>query len=284
MKIRRIFELFSLFTLMGAQAAKQPKQPEANCEPDHAPFNPCKEFGFEVTAGMPSQSTTRWLIREHHNNRQASHRCVTALTHQLPGNKILYLESHDRGPLSHQLCAFSFNIPFTKTNTTCAGWDNARLAATFYNHDKETRFIAQLNALKIGHEERKATDSEWDQYYTLIALGLNKRPGIKDPDPAWTQEYCQKILSYRKNGLTYNEIFYSKELKYPRVEIDDRKLSILNKRDQSLVQSLREHPNDKKAILVAGLWHLRAEGYVVEELQKDKRKNNTGYAVLSPKR
>ena len=274
MKFRDFIKRVSLFALLqsGASEAK--------------PYNPCADFGFEVVAGTPSPDTMRWLIGENHGYRTQTAKCIAALL-QLEGEKTVFLEGYDHGPVLGKGCQELVSVDLVEKNIACYGWDDIALMKEGEAYYKDGAFYSNLFRVKMMHDEKKFPDAAWDSHYESMVSDKATFP--PDVNPEKVKRYSAKLLAERKKGLTYDQIFEKVMKEASKMDNSPGMQAVMFKRDQSLVKALRANPKHKKAILVAGYAHLhqntiffadtpKARDYVKKEMRKDEKK--ASYAIL----
>src|SRR5690348_13416020 len=275
MKFRDFIKRLSLFVLFqsGASEAK--------------PYNPCAEFGFDVVAGTPSPDTLRWLVGENHAYRDQTAKCIAALLN-LDGEKSLFVEGHDHGPVPAKHCQVLLGVDLTGKEASCYGWDDTAAMKESEAYFEDGGFHSNLFGVKIMHDKEKLPDSTWDlRYQWMVSDKGTFPPGV---NPEKIKRYCAILLAERKKGLTYDQIFEEKFKNIPGMEDTPATQALIFKRDQSLVKALRANPVHKKAILIAGGFHLHqytnffanepaAKDYVKKQMKKDEKK--ASYAILN---
>lgn len=287
MKLIQIIKTAAMAALFLTGSKSSKTTPEANaCQLNDDYFNPCESLGFELIAGTPTKSTTRWLIGEDHTHHDLSIQCVEAIA-KLPGKKALYVEGTTKKPFPQNECKIIYPINLKKLNISCFGWDIPTDEKDFYGNDIQTRYYRDLMSILNTYRQNPASDEQWDAQWQLFASGQKTLPNEEDPE--WIKTLAKMILQERAQGLTYKDIFdfnKRKPVAYPKGE---KYTKHLLDRDKAIVDTLRKHPKDKTAILVAGSFHFNsgnfydksfpeAKNLVQRAMKKDSK--DSSYAIL----
>ena len=255
--------------------------------PEDAFFNPCEPFGFHLIAGKPTRNTTRWLIGEIHTHQVESQKCVEELL-KLPGKTSIYLEGLDFR--SDELeCGYKFHTIESNDNVACFGWDNQEVSYELYESNPDIAFIARMFNFQTVYYKLKSEKKFMDHLQSAKEVDETDE-NLKAATPKkylkkevmYQQNAAKRLLADRKKTKSFDELFKS--------YLNSKNLYLVPKdhdykRNKALINTLRAHPKDRRAIVLAGSNHFlpikgdnnpRTRNYVSNALESDK----VSYATL----
>lgn len=270
----------------------------AHPAPQDAFFNPCEPFGFHLIAGNPTRNTTRWLIGEMHNHQIESEKCVKELL-KLPGKTSIYIEGLDFRNDEIE-CGYKFHTIKSNDNVACFGWDDNDLHYELYESNPDIPFLERIFNFQTVYYELKSenelkSEKKFMDYLQIAKTIDETDEGLKastqkkhlKKEAMYQQNTAKRLLADRKKTKSFDELFES-YLKDEHFVVPKNPVYTKNhtyKRNKALIQTLRDHSNDHRSILIAGNGHFlpiqgdtdpKTRNYVSNALESDKM----SYATL----